>query len=96
MTRSPAGFGSEPPLAAPAIHTGMLRSGTKSSPINGAGRARCLQAPGLDFALSRRKQGFESPRERHPDSLSLISQLFLFYLSHRNKKWDNECSSFEL
>src|SRR3954454_6550462 len=65
MARSPAGCGSGPPLAAPAIHTGMLRSGTKSSPITGAGRERCLEAPGLDFALSRRKQGFESPWARH-------------------------------
>src|SRR3954451_9436959 len=64
MARLPAGFRSGPPLAAPAIHTGMLRSGTKSSPIIGAGRERCLDAPGLDFALSRRKQGFESPWAR--------------------------------
>src|SRR3954452_3239097 len=44
-------------LAAPAIHTGMLRSDTKSSPIVGTGRERCLEAPGLDLPLSRRNRG---------------------------------------
>src|SRR4051794_39724467 len=65
-------FDSGPPLAAPAIHTGMLRSGTKSSPITGAGRERCLEAPGLDFALSRRKQGFESCVYRKLDPEVLV------------------------
>jgi hypothetical protein len=30
----------------------MLRSGTKSSPITGAGRETCLEAPGLELARS--------------------------------------------
>jgi hypothetical protein len=30
-------------------------------------RIRSLRLAAQDVALSRRKQGFESPRERHPD-----------------------------
>jgi hypothetical protein len=35
-------------------------------------------AKGNGFALSRRKQGFESPRERHPSNSTLILRSFLF------------------
>src|ERR687888_781039 len=50
-----------------------------------------LRLAAQDVALSRRKQGFESPRERHV-GLSLIFHFFSEF-SHRAREWDTRCSS---
>jgi hypothetical protein len=59
MARSPAGFGSGPPLAAPAIHTGMLVWGRQSTGFFGSGHcfhSYCfdlLRYAGLRPSISR-------------------------------------------
>src|SRR5262249_5735709 len=42
-----------------------------------SGCSGSLRLAAQDVALSRRKQGFESPRERHEQNLQLIFQSFL-------------------
>ena len=41
-----------------------------------------LRLAAQDVALSRRKQGFESPRERHPDKSALIHLINSLQLPH--------------
>src|SRR5262249_14806772 len=51
-------------------------------------RSGSLRLAAQDVALSRRKQGFESPRERHPQNLVLSFQNFFAKSSHSVVRWD--------
>jgi hypothetical protein len=47
----------------------------------------------IDLALSRLKQGFDSPRERHSRKFALKSLANLRLLSHSGFWWDSQCST---
>ena len=54
-----------------------------------------LRLAAQDVALSRRKQGFESPRERQNKKSTLKRLRFFQKMAHFDSRWATRCSAFE-